>query len=142
MDLLLICRDALENSVIANIALALDVRGRGRKAGVLFTEEALAALAGESFGWSPLFRPRPARIAISRGAKSVGIPVAAEHDDRWTDLRALLIAGREAGVELFACPIWSRILDVRDSLPPEVSILDSVEEMESLMSERRVIGGF
>ena len=68
--------------------------------------------------------------------------MAAEHDDRWTDLRALLIAGREAGVELFACPIWSRILDVRDSLPPEVSILDSVEEMESLMSERRVIGGF
>ena len=58
MNLLLICRDALENSVIANVAIALDTIGRGHRAAVLFTEEALAALAGQSFGWSPLFQPR------------------------------------------------------------------------------------
>ena len=142
MDLLLICRDALGNSVIANLALALDARRRGRRAAVLFTEEALAALAGESFGWSPLFRSRPARITISRGATALGVPVSAERDDRWTDFPRLLAAAQEAGVELIGCPIWSQILGVHGRLPAEVSILESTEALERLMDERRVIGGF
>ena len=142
MDILLICRDALGNSVIANLALALDARRRGRRAAVLFTEEALAALAGESFGWSPLFRSRPARITISRGASAMGVPVAAERDDRWTDFPRLLAAAHEAGVELLACPIWSQILGLDDRLPVEVSVMESTEALERLMDERRVIGGF
>ena len=142
MDLLLICRDALGNSVIANLALALDARRRGRRAAVVFTEEALAALAGESFGWSPLFRSRPARITISRGATALGVPVSAERDDRWTDFPRLLAAAQEAGVELIGCPIWSQILGVHGRLPAEVSILESTEALERLMDERRVIGGF
>ena len=142
MDLFLICRDALENSAIANLALALDARARGRRAAVLFTEEALAALAGESFGWSPLFRPRPARIAIARGAAALGVPVAAENDDRWTDFPRLLTAAHEAGVELLACPIWSQILKLDGRLPEELTVLASTDAMEQLMDGRRVIGGF
>ncbi len=142
MDLFLICRDAVENSVIANVALALDSRRRGNQAAVLFTEEALAALAGESFGWSPLFRSRPSRIAISRGATALGVPAAAERDDRWTDVPRMLKAAHEVGVELLACPIWSRILGVDGRLPEEVLILESTVAMEELMDGRQVIGGF
>jgi hypothetical protein len=140
--MLLICRDATENSVIANVALALDARRRNEAAAILFTEEALAALAGESFGWSPLFRTRDARIRISRGATALGMPVAAERDDRWTDIGRLLASAQGAGVELLACPIWSRILGVDGGLPPSVRQLADVDALAHLIESRRVIGGF
>lgn len=142
MDVVLICRDALENAVIANVAVALDVRRRGGAAAILFTGEALAALAGQSFGWSPLFRSREARIAISRGATRLGVPIAAERDDRWTDLRRMLNAARRAGVELIACPIWSEILGVGDALPEGVTRVPDLAALEAVMDGRRVIGAF
>ena len=37
MDLLFICRDAMENSIIANVAMALEAKRRGKDAAVLFT---------------------------------------------------------------------------------------------------------
>src|SRR3990172_11019133 len=117
MDLLFICREATEDSVIGNVGMAMQAKAAGRESAVLFTEEALAALAGQAFHWSPLFSSRPARIAISRNATALGLPVAAERDDRWTDLRRLLEAAREAGVRLLACPVWSQILDVDGRLP-------------------------
>ena len=76
MDLLFICRDATENSVIGNVGMAMRTQARGRQTAVLFTEEALAALAGEAFHWSPLFAARPARITISRNAAApVAVPL-------------------------------------------------------------------
>lgn len=142
MDVFLICRDALENSLIANVALAMDVRRRGHRAAILFTEEALAALAGQSFGWAPLFRSREARITIARGAARLGVPAAAERDDRWTDTTRLVEAAREAGIELYACPVWSRILGIADALPDGLTPLPDVPALERAMAGRQVIGGF
>lgn len=142
MDVFLICRDALENAVIANLAVAMDVRRRGGAAAILFTGEALAALAGQSFGWSPLFRTRDARIAISRGATRFGVPVAAERDERWTDIGRALDAAREAGVELLACPLWSDILGIRDSLPERLTPVTDLAALERCMSGRQVFGSF
>ncbi len=140
MDVFLICRDALENAVIANVAVAMDVRRRGGAVAILFTEEALAALAGQSFGWSPLFRTREARIGISRGATRLGIPVAAERDDRWTDVGRMLDAARAAGVELLACPVWSDILGIRDALPDRLTPVANLATLERWMTGRQVIG--
>ncbi len=66
MDLLLICRDALENSVIANLLVALEARKTGQEVGVLFTEEALAGLGGGAFSWSPLLANRDTRTTVAR----------------------------------------------------------------------------
>lgn len=140
MDVFLICRDALENAVIGNVALALDVRRRGAKAAILFTGEALDALAGQSFGWSTLFRSREARITISRGATRLGVLIAAERDDRSTDLPRMLEGARQAGVELFACPIWSEILGIGDSLPASLTRVPNIAALEPLMTGRQVIG--
>ncbi len=140
MDVFLICRDAFENAVIANVAVAMDVRRRGGAAAILFTEEALAALAGQSFGWSPLFRTREARIAIARGATRLGIPVAAERDDRWTDVGRMLDAARAAGVELLACPVWSAILGIRDALTDRLTPVADLATLERWMTGRQVIG--
>lgn len=141
MDLLFICRDALENSLIANIAMALEAKRRGKEAGVLFTEEALAALKGRSFSWSPLFLDRPSRIAISRSATAAGLPIASERDDRWTEPARLLAYAREAGVRLLACPVWSRILASDGELPEGIEQVD-VDTLMRLLDSAKVIGTY
>lgn len=142
MDMLLICRDALENSVIGNVALAMAAKREGHDVGILFTEEALAALAGESFGWSPLFQSRDARIKISRNATAMGVAVADVRDNRWTDLSRLLKAAKEAGVRLMACPLWSQILAVDGKLPPEITAIDSTTMLKELQEAKTITGGF
>ena len=142
MDMILICRDALENSLVGNVAMALEAKKAGQDVGILFTEEALAALAGESFGWSPLFQSRDARIKISRNATAMGVEVADVKDNRWTDLSRLLTSASGAGVRLMACPIWSQILAVDGKLPPQLSSLDSAAMLKELREARIIIGGF
>ena len=141
MDLIFICRDALENSVISNIGFALEARKAGMDVGVLFTEEALLAMAGESFRWSDLFQGRDTRARISKNATSMGIEVANQKDSRWTDLTRLLCLAREKGVRLFACPLWVQILDVKQEISSRLELL----EMETIIQEltkAKIIGGF
>lgn len=141
MDLLFLCRDAREDAVIGNVAMAMRANAGGKMCGVLFTGEALAALAGEAFRWSPLFEGRPARITITRRATAAGFPIAAERDARWTDILRLLDAARGAGVRLMACPMWTEILDLAERLPPP---LDRPSESDVLdeLSSAKVIGGY
>jgi peroxiredoxin family protein len=141
MDLLFICREATEDSVIGNVGMAMQAKASGRESAVLFTEEALAALAGQAFHWSPLFASRPARITISRNATALGLPVAAERDDRWTDLRRLLEAAREAGVRLLACPLWSQILSVDGRLPDTIE-RPATDEVLAAIESAKVVGGY
>ena len=142
MDMILICRDAVEDSVIGNVAMTMAAKKEGQDVGIIFTEEAFAALAGESFGWSPLFQNRDARIKISRNATAMGIEVADARDNRWTDLSRLLKAAKEAGVRLMACPLWSQILDVDGKLPPEITAIDSATMLKELKEAKIIIGGF
>lgn len=142
MDMILICRDAVEDSVIGNVAMTMAAKKEGQDVGIIFTEEALAALAGESFGWSPLFQNRDARIKISRNATAMGIEVADAKDNRWTDLSRLLKAAKEAGVRLMACPLWSQILDVDGKLPPEITAIDSATMLKEFKEAKIIIGGF
>ncbi len=141
MDLLFICRDAVENSVIANIGVALEAKRRGSDVAVLFTEEALAGLNGRGFTGSRLFMDRPSRITISRGATELGLPIASERDARWTDLPRLLAHAHEAGVRLLACPIWSQILGLDGDLPDVIERVDT-DELMTALETAKVIGSY
>jgi len=140
--MILICRDAVENSVVANVAMALEAKKAGQDVGILFTEEALAALAGQSFGWSPLFQNRDARIKISRNATAMGVEIANEKDNRWTDISRLLTSASKAGIKLIACPIWSKILAVDGNLPPQITAISSADLLKELKKAKIIIGGF
>lgn len=140
--MLFICRDALEDSVIGNVGLAMEAQKAGSDVAVVFTGEALAALAGQALGWSPLFTDRKARITISRNAAAMGIPVAHARDNRWTDLSRLLDAAREAGVMLLACPLWSRVLALDGKLPPQVMEIDMAAWLRELGEAKTIIGGY
>jgi len=141
MDMFFICKDALEDSVIGNLGMAMEAKKEGYDVGVLFTEEALAAFGGGSFRWSPLFENRDTVIKISRNATGMRIQVASEKDDRWTDISRLLKAANEAGVKLMACPIWSQILDLNGKIPPEITATDATTLFKEMINAKKIIGG-
>ena len=141
MEVLFICRDALENSVVSNLAVAMEVKKTGSDVGVLFTQEALAAMAGSVMDWSPLLRDRETRTAIAKAATGLGIPWAA-NDPRWTRPSQVLAAAKAAGVSLFACPMWTEMLGVKGKLPAELGLLDLPTALKAIKEAKVVIGSF
>jgi peroxiredoxin family protein len=142
MDIVLICRDALENSFLSNVGVAMEARRNGSSAGIVFTQEALAALAGGPLRWSPLLENRGTKIMVTKNATAMGLPLASEKDKRWTDIHRLLKSAKEAGVVLMACPLWSKLLEVEGKLPPEISSIDSQTMFTKMKEAKIIIGGF
>ncbi len=143
MSTVLICRDALEDAVLGNIALARAMARRGRKVALVFTGEALAALDKGTFRWSPNFKTRDTRSAVIAAAEAGGLPLAhRELDSRWSDVRALVRSmADEENIRLVACPLWSRFLD----LGAEPAYLERIDEgqLADLLGEAdTIVGGY
>ncbi len=143
MSTVLICRDALEDAVLGNIALARAMARRGKEVVLLFAGEALCALDKGTFRWSPNFETRDARSAVIAAAEACGLPLGhKELDSRWSDVRSLVRSmADEANVRLVACPLWSRFLD----LDPELDYLDRIDEgqlIDLLREADSIVGGY
>ena len=128
--------------MLGTVVMALEARKAGAEVGVLFTGEAIAALSGRSFAWSPLLEDWETRMRISRTAKEMGYPLANPKDARWTKPLQLLPAASEAGVRLLACPIWSKLLNIEEQLPGELERLDTSSLIAELRQTPKVIGSF
>ena len=89
MDLLLILRDALANSVVGGLLLAMEARKTGREVTVLITQEALAALARGSFGWPRELAGQEMRLSLADRAAEVGVPITARGEGRQIDAKGL-----------------------------------------------------
>ena len=144
MELMFISRDAREDSLLGTVMMAMEARKAGADVGILFTGEAIAALSGRSFNWSPLLEDRESRMGISRTAKELGYPLASPRDrrGRWTKPLQLLPAASEAGVRLLACPLWSKLLDAGEKLPEELEQIEVESLVRELRQAQKVIGSF
>ena len=143
MTTLLICRDALEDAVLGNVALARAMARRGDEVTLLFTGEALAALDKGTFRWSPNFQTRDARSAVIAAAETCELPLAhKELDSRWSDVRSLVRSmAAEENLRLVACRLWGRFLD----LDPELDYLDRIDEgqlIDLIEKADTVVGGY
>jgi len=144
MDLLFICRDALEDSLLSTIAMAIEARKANAETGIVFTGESVAALSGQSFDWSPLLRDWGTRVRVSRTATEMGYPLASTGDKRmrWTKPLQLLPAAKDAGVRLMADPLWSKLLNAEEKLPGELERPDMASLLQELRKTQKVIGTF
>jgi len=140
MDLLLILRDALANSVVGGLLLAMEVRKAGRKVGVLITQEALAALARGSFGWPRELAGQEMRLSLADRAAEVGVPITARGEGRQIDAKGFVAQAREAGVVLYACPIWSSLLGLEGKLPEGLESPDAAALCGLIQDAKRVVG--
>lgn len=140
MDILFICKDAMENSLITNLVLAMRARKAGMNPAVLFTEEALAAVAGGTFGWSRLLRERETIIGIAAKAKEMDLPLISSRDPRETDMMALIQAAKGEGVSLYACPLWTKLLAVEGRLPSELETVELDGLLDMFGRYEKIIG--
>jgi peroxiredoxin family protein len=143
MSTVLICRDALEDAVLGNMALARAIAQRGNEVALIFTGEALTALDKGTFRWSPNFKTRDARSAVIAAAEASGLPLAhGDLDSRWSDVRAMVRSmADEKNLRLVACPLWGRLLD----LDPELDHLERIDEdqlVDLIQNADTVVGGY
>lgn len=142
MDLLLIVRDALASAVAGNALLALAAREAGREVAILLTGEALAAVAGGVLGWPRELAGQAMRLRIADRAKAAGLPLTSKGEARQLDVRALLAQARNAGVQLYACPFWSSLLDLEGKLPDGLQALEREAAVRLALEAKRVVGSF
>jgi hypothetical protein len=56
------------------------------------------------------------------------------------DAMDLLLILRDAGVVLYACPIWASLLKLEDRLPEGLSTLEPPALIDLVQSARQVVG--
>jgi predicted peroxiredoxin len=142
MDLLFILRDALASSMAGSLLTAMNARKVGRTVAVLFTQEALAAVARGSFEWPRELSGQEMRLAIADNAARAGLPLLGRGEGRQLDAKALLPRAHEAGVLLYACPTWSALLGLDGELPNGVEPLDDAALLSLIQDAKQIVGTF
>lgn len=143
MNTVLICRDALEDSVLGNLALARAVAAQGEQATVIFTGAALDALADGTFEWSSNFRGRIARQAIIARAEEQDLGLAdGDRDPRWSDVRGFVRSlADEPGIRLVACPLWTHFLGIEGE-PEYLERITNKQLIELINDADAVVGSY
>ncbi len=108
MSHVMICREAVEDSVLGNLALARAFSRKGQEVTVVFTGEALYALDKGTFQWSRNFKTRAVQAEIVAATEGAGLSLAhPDLDNRWSDIRSLVVSMSDApDIQVIACPIW------------------------------------
>jgi peroxiredoxin family protein len=141
MDILFICRDALYDSMISNLTLAISFRKSGKTVGVLFTGDALHGLCDEIIKYPASLSGVEVRKTVSSGADQLGVSLHPARDPKGLDVRPLLWQAKESGVLLYACPIWSSLLKLSGKLPQGLSPITIEKLLNEISSSPKVIGG-
>lgn len=143
MDILLICRDAVASSIVSNLILAKEARRSGKDIGILFTEEALAAISDGVFRWPPQITGEAIRYLMTDNSARVGIPtMGGKGADRQIDVRTSILEAKGSQVTMFACPIWVSLLGLGGKLPDGIIEISLDDELRMLNSTRTIIGSF
>lgn len=140
MDVLFILRDALGSSIVGGFAAATAAAGAGRKVGVLVTQEALAGLTVGSLRWPRELSGQDMRFLLADRAGSVGLPVLGKGEARQLDVKAVVAQACEAGVSVYACPIWSSLLNLDGKLPRGFQTIDAGKLVDCVLGAKQVVG--
>ena len=143
MTTLMICRDAIEDSVLGNLAVARSLANKGEAVTVVFTGACLDALAEGTFEWSWSFRKREPRAAIIGKAEEAGLHMAHERlDPRWSDPRNFVkTMNGKSGIRLVACPVWSNFLSV-GAEPAHLERISEDQLADLILKADRIIGTY
>lgn len=140
MDLLLIVRDALASSLVGALLTAVEAAKAERQVGVLVTQEALAALVRGSFGWPRELSGQETRLLLADRGAAAGLPLLGRGEGRQLDAKALVSHAVEAGVVIYACPIWSSLLDLEGKLPEGLRAVENGDVSGLIQGAKRIVG--
>ncbi len=144
MDMLFICPDAEGPKIVTSLALAIEAKKGGNDVGVLFTEEALAAVSGDvAFRWPPGLSGQEIRYRMADNSAGAGIPTkGGKSQAREIDPQALITKASESGVTMFACPTWVTLLGLNGKLPKGIKKVSVADELKMVKEAKAIIGSF
>ncbi len=142
MKLVFICKDGHANSLLSNLVMAMEAKKGGADVGVMFTEEALAALTVGTFLWPVGLHGSAIRWTAADAAKAMGLPIMGRGQGRQIDAVNIVGQAEKAGLAMFACPLWTKLLNVGDKLPKGIKQIDMPAALKKLSEANQVIGNF
>ncbi len=140
MDILLFSREGLYDSLINHLVLAMSFQKSGKKVGIVFTGDALNCLSRGVVRWSGSLSDVETRKMVSSEGKAMNLSIQNARDPKVIDIKPLLLQAKEAGVALYACPIWSNLLRLSGRLPGELSEIGMDTLMDEVSSSMKVLG--
>lgn len=140
MDMLLIVREASASSLVGTMLRAMEERKGGREVGVLLTGEALWAAMNGYFAWPAQLAEPKMRLQMADVAKEKGWPLVGRGEGRQLDGKGLISQAAEAGVMVYACPVWSQLLGIDEGLPAPITPI-TIEESSTLLRVAGVVIG-
>ncbi len=140
MDCLFIVRDALASALVGALVVAREAHRAGRAVGIVITGEALAAVAGGTFGWPRELAGQSMRLGLAdRGGQELGLPLLAKGEARQLDPKGLLAVTIADGVPVYACPVWSTLLGLATP-PAGLTAIDRPGLVRLLAEAGKVVG--
>jgi peroxiredoxin family protein len=128
--------------MISNLGVAMEAKKNGANVGVIFTQEALAALCNEgTFTWSPQLTGQAFRLTMADNAAAMGIPTrGGRGEGRQIDVRQLIEKAKEEGVPMYACPAWAGLMGLKEKLPAGIREIDLASVIKAITEAKTVIG--
>lgn len=134
MDLVVFANRGSLDCILTSLVLAMESKKAGVDVGVVFTEEALAALMDKKFYDMPEGL-RKHRKEIAQNAAKMGLGIPNEPGE-------LVKMAAGAGVPLFACPAWGPLLGVAGKIPSEITIWDIPTGLKEIGTAAKVVSPF
>jgi peroxiredoxin family protein len=120
----------------------MEAQKAGKTTAVLFTEEALNALDGGVFLWPQGLQGQRTRLIMAGNAVGMDIPVMLKGQGRQVNAQGMVEKAREAGVAMYACPTWTKLLSMSGNLPAGIAEMDLDTALKTLGQAKQVIGSF
>ncbi len=130
-ETIVICKEGAINSYLSSLIVATNRKKAGEDIAVVFMQEGLAALVDKKFRYAPGLEGYAEDI--KKNAAEMGVP---------SDPFELIKMASSAGVPLFACYAWMKLLGgktPRFDIPEGLQKLELKDLLEELGKAKKVI---
>jgi predicted peroxiredoxin len=128
---IVLCKEGTINSYLSTLIVATNMKKAGEDISVVFMQEGLAALVDKKFRYAPGLEGYAEDI--KKNAAEMGVP---------SDPFELIKMASSAGVPLFACYAWMKLLGgktPRFEIPEGLQKLELKDLLEELGKAKKVI---
>lgn len=130
-ETIVICKEGTTNSYLSSLIVATNMKKAGEDISVVFMQEGLAALVDKKYRYDPGLEGYAEDI--KKNAAEMGVP---------SDPFELIKMASSAGVPLFACYAWMKLLGgkpPRFEIPEGLQKLDLPDLLQELGKAKKVI---
>ncbi len=130
-ETIVICKEGTINSYLSSLIVATNMKKAGEDISVVFMQEGLAALVDKKYRYDPGLEGYA--VDIKKNAAEMGVP---------SDPFELIKMASSAGVPLFACYAWMKLLGgkpPRFEIPEGLQKLDLPDLLQELGKAKKVI---